>query len=399
MTSRLSLLALAGLLAGCPVTEPPADPGQPDPDPDPTCDDDGDGFEAMSCGGEDCDDLDPTIHPAAIDVFGDGVDQDCDAADLRLDEVAVPPNTDPHDWRWSPDLRQLGGAMTIESGATAGHTLNFEGGFGSPLTSQDRVVYGDLPPVSTRPRRLWASQGPVDVIATSEAGGSTLEVYAATGVIAVLEGPQGGYAGVDGWVGDDDVAHVVACGNGELRYLALDLTGEAVLDDVRAVSPADTCAVLAPAGQVMVLETVSTGAPLVRWKIGEDGFTDYLRLAEEVAPSAFVSASDEGGALFAFVEGERVTAISASGVAHSLGDGQAIHAIGLDVDAQGDAALVWADAAGEVYAAAGGFPGDLVSTRIDVEVWPEQVGVGLTPGEVDVSIWDGEDLLLARGVR
>ena len=51
-------------------------------------DGDGDGYQAVSCGGSDCDDGDPTVHPSAAETCGDGVDQDCDGLDL--------PCGDPH---------------------------------------------------------------------------------------------------------------------------------------------------------------------------------------------------------------------------------------------------------------------------------------------------------------
>ncbi len=41
---------------------------------------DGDGY-AWALGGGDCDDRDPTIHPGALDLPGDGVDADCDGED------------------------------------------------------------------------------------------------------------------------------------------------------------------------------------------------------------------------------------------------------------------------------------------------------------------------------
>jgi hypothetical protein len=45
------------------------------------CDVDLDGFDAIVCGGTDCDDNDATVYPGAIDIPGDGIDQDCSGAD------------------------------------------------------------------------------------------------------------------------------------------------------------------------------------------------------------------------------------------------------------------------------------------------------------------------------
>ncbi|MEZ4464401.1 MAG: putative metal-binding motif-containing protein [bacterium] len=47
----------------------------------PAADRDGDGFTAEADGGDDCDDGDPSVHPGAVDRCGDGTDSDCDGTD------------------------------------------------------------------------------------------------------------------------------------------------------------------------------------------------------------------------------------------------------------------------------------------------------------------------------
>lgn len=80
-----SMLLLA--LFGCPHTETPPDTEPPTIDtpvvepprcPDPDADADADGVACSA----DCDDTQLTVHPGALEIPNDGVDQDCDGADL-----------------------------------------------------------------------------------------------------------------------------------------------------------------------------------------------------------------------------------------------------------------------------------------------------------------------------
>jgi hypothetical protein len=57
------------------------------------CDVDCDGYVAVggSCGGTDCKDTLPAVHPGAFDPSGDGVDQNCDGVDGLASEADLPP--------------------------------------------------------------------------------------------------------------------------------------------------------------------------------------------------------------------------------------------------------------------------------------------------------------------
>lgn len=68
------VIVLAALLSGCTlITEKVYDQ---------RFDQDGDGYDNVDLGGDDCDDGDAGVHPGADDVAYDGIDQDCTGADL-----------------------------------------------------------------------------------------------------------------------------------------------------------------------------------------------------------------------------------------------------------------------------------------------------------------------------
>ncbi|MCB9686189.1 MAG: hypothetical protein H6738_22795 [Alphaproteobacteria bacterium] len=80
---------VTSLLAAC-AGEPPIVPTDDGPTNDGDADDDG-----YSLADGDCDDSDPDIHPDANDIFGDGIDQNCDQAD------GVDADGDGHAWTGS----------------------------------------------------------------------------------------------------------------------------------------------------------------------------------------------------------------------------------------------------------------------------------------------------------
>ena len=67
-----------GIDQDCDGEDPPCECEEP-------TDADGDGHLRPECGGDDCDDTDPDIYPGAPEICGDGIDQDCDGADEECD--------------------------------------------------------------------------------------------------------------------------------------------------------------------------------------------------------------------------------------------------------------------------------------------------------------------------
>ena len=75
-------------------------------------DQDGDGIESADYGGEDCDDLNPSVYPGAREFIGDGLDSDCDGSTEEVGETLNPVKVAPQS---STTLRRLAGLAASSS--------------------------------------------------------------------------------------------------------------------------------------------------------------------------------------------------------------------------------------------------------------------------------------------
>jgi deoxyribonuclease-1 len=93
-------------------------------------DGDGDGYGPLQCGGQDCDDRDPAIHPAALEgplgapACSDQLDNDCDGLTDQADETCSPCETDSD----CDDGLQCNGQETCSAGVCV---------FGTPTDCRD----------------------------------------------------------------------------------------------------------------------------------------------------------------------------------------------------------------------------------------------------------------------
>ena len=119
-------------------------PTQASPDP---CDVDDDGYASSDypCGGNDCNDFDPTINPNATEVCTDNVDNDCDG---DIDDAARQAECAAMQWVWIPDGCLCSQATPI--------MLDL-GGNGCRLTDAPRGVDFDINGDGRRERLSWTS--------------------------------------------------------------------------------------------------------------------------------------------------------------------------------------------------------------------------------------------------
>jgi Putative metal-binding motif len=119
-------------------------PTQASPDP---CDQDEDGYSSNDypCGGNDCDDFNSAVNPAAEEICTDNVDNDCDGdTDYEARQIACAEQQ----WLWLPDECLCSSATPI--------VLDL-GGNGCRFTDAPRGVDFDINSDGRRERLSWTS--------------------------------------------------------------------------------------------------------------------------------------------------------------------------------------------------------------------------------------------------
>ena len=110
-------------------------PTQASPDP---CDVDEDGYTSSGCqGGNDCNDLDPSVNPAAEELCNDGVDNDCDGdTDFEARQIACANQN----WVWLPDecLCSSASPIIIDMSGTGCRLTNVADGVSFDINSDGR---------------------------------------------------------------------------------------------------------------------------------------------------------------------------------------------------------------------------------------------------------------------
>lgn len=88
-------------------------------------DEDGDTYDSVDDGGDDCDDDDSSVYPGATETCGDGIDQDCDGADTEcVITYTVTKTVDTNDGKCTESDCSLREAMAVAKADTSGYEID-----------------------------------------------------------------------------------------------------------------------------------------------------------------------------------------------------------------------------------------------------------------------------------
>lgn len=384
----LRTLWLVLIAAGCNGDEPV----ETDPETDPIfdCDADEDGFEALGCGGSDCDDEDAEVFPGAAERLGDELDQDCNGKPNLGFVVRVPIDGEPYgQWSFSDDGGRFGGLVQATVDRVDSVVVPVQ-----PDAVADIVNYGPVSAGFTAdPVRLWVGDAPVDAVAWRARGTDTVLGKLSAAGLTPLASAEGEPAT---WVSGavvDDTFEVVGCGGGLVQW-GSDASDAASMED-----PSDRCAILGTGDSHAVLTGTVEPGPLNRWKLVEGGFADRVTLITNKSLAQIATTARRGQSIYTFTDAERIYVFDAQGRGAILDGGGKIGSIAVSGDGADSYALAWVTTAGQLKIAWGTIDEDptIINTLVpDAET---TVAVSLTGNALAVAWQEDGGWLVERALR
>ena len=386
-------LAPLTLIAAC-----AAPPGDTDTDTDTDtgdlplaelCDLDSDGWIGGQCGGDDCNDRDPLVHPGIVDAVGDEVDSSCDGhPDLTLDGLADEPFEILDGWAWHPNLGAFGGVVRNLSGGVGSRQVQLAsvGGRVSHATQTDFFV--ELGPLVGTAARTWTDDAPLDVFQVEQDDAHALVAWS-EGSLRVLQIRAGAAPPWLDAIASGNRLDVVTCDGASIAFTRLGLDGTQTAR-FTAEEPVDRCVVLvADARTFIVAGTAATG-PLIKYEIGGGGFEGRVVVGQRHSFDLAHAATSDGASVYGFADGSRIWLFEPNGDGSFLDVSGPVVKLAVDTDGAGNVAVAWTAPDGTLGAAWGEIGRPLAQTSIDAGDAATPIVVGVSGGTLALAwVQDG----------
>jgi len=365
------------------------------PDPLDICDLDGDGWLGPQCGGPDCDDTDPFIHPGMIDSPGDGIDRNCDGHDdLSIALLAPEPFLMTDGWAWDPDLQAFGGVVRNLSGGVGSRQIEVATYGPVPAWAAQTNFFVELGPLRSTAVRLWADEGPLDVFQVEQDDAHALVAWS-EGVLRVLQiragaAPPWLHAAASGARLD-----VATCDGATLAHTRLILdAGQTARHTI--AEPFDRCVAVLQGERTFIVGGTATRGPLVRYEVGAEGFTNRLEIAPSVSFDLARAATARGSSIFTFANGNRIWIFEAGANASYFDVDAEVVRLAVSTDGVGNAAIGWTTTTGELGLAWGEIGYELVRTSVSIAEPDTAIVVGVDQGLLAVGWVEDQQWWIAR---